>query len=302
MIAELDSTIPPAEQGTGPRGPSQLRWMCWSITTADMRREGPDKARPKLEWDPQGSNRLTIGDTEFNVAPFLARSDQPIAIFKTREMLETVATTIEEVGARNIVELGIGHGGSTAFLAQLARPKKLVAIEKKTGTVAALDEYIAAHGLRDAVKVYYGVDQADQPALHEIVDSEFGGEPLDLVIDDASHLLHETRVSFNRLFPRLRPGGVYMIEDWAWGHYPSDAIPAQSASLWPTGVPLTVLVFELVMTCAPLHEIVDELIVDRTFVRARRGPAQLDPSIFDISRSFVEGSIKLVAPEATRPD
>jgi predicted O-methyltransferase YrrM len=265
-----------------------------------MPREGPDELRQKLEWDPQAPNRLTIGDTDFNVAPFLLRNDQRMAIFKTREMLETVATAIEEAGARNIVELGIGHGGSTAFLAQLARPKKLVAIEKKTETIAGLDEYIASHGLQDAVKTYYGTDQADQSALQEIVDAEFGAQPLDLVIDDASHLLHETRVSFNRLFPRLRPGGVYMIEDWAWGHYPSDAIPAQSASLWPTGAPLTVLVFELVMTCAPLHEIIDELIVDRTFVRARRGPAELDPSIFDISRSFVEGPVKLLAPEATR--
>jgi predicted O-methyltransferase YrrM len=276
--------------------------MCWSITTAGMRWEGPDEVRPKLEWDPQAPNHLTIGDTDFNVAPFLLRNDQRMAIFKTREMLETVATAIEEVGARNIVELGIGNGGSTAFLSQLARPKKLVAIDKKTETIGALDDYIATHGLQGAVKTYYGIDQADQSALHEIVDCEFGAEPLDFVIDDASHLLHETSVSFNRLFPRLRRGGVYMIEDWAWGHYPSDAIPEPSESLWPTGAPLTVLVFELVMTCAPLHDIIDELIVDRSFVRARRGPVELDPSRFDISRSFFEGPVKLLAPEATRPD
>ena len=34
------------------------------------------------------------------------------------------------------------------------------------------------------------------------------------MIDDASHLLDPTRSSFDVLFPLLRPGGVYVIEDW----------------------------------------------------------------------------------------
>jgi hypothetical protein len=48
--------------------------------------------------------------------------------------------------------------------------------------------------------------------LH-IIATEFGAMPLDLVSDDASHLLRETRASFNALFPRLRSGGEYIIED-----------------------------------------------------------------------------------------
>ena len=31
-----------------------------------------------------------------------------------------------------------------------------------------------------------------------------------------SHLRDETIASFETLFPRLRPGGQYVIEDWAW--------------------------------------------------------------------------------------
>jgi predicted O-methyltransferase YrrM len=285
--------------------------MCCSITTAGMRHGVPDEARPKLEWDQQAPNRLTIGDTDFNLAAlFPARNDQRMVIHKTQEMLAVLAAAIEDVGPRNIVELGIAQGGSTALLAQLTRPKKLVAIEKDAAAVPALDEYIASHGLQDVVKTCYGIDQADQSALDEIMDSEFGAEPLDFVIDDASHLLHETRVSFNRLFPRVRPGGIYMIEDWTWGHFtkdlkPEDKVSAHLRELFaavPTGVPLTVLVFELVMTCASASEIIEELIVDRSFVRARRGPADLDPSTFDISRSFVEGPVKLLAPDVTPED
>jgi hypothetical protein len=198
--------------------------------------------------------------------------------------------------------LGIAQGGSTAFLTQLAQPKKLVALEKDSTPVAALEHYIASHALQDAVKVHYSVDQADRAALDDIVDSEFGTEPLDLVIDNASHLLHETRVSFNALFPRLRPGGVYMIEDWYWAHDTKkmdDPVSVDLRELFaavPLGVPLTVLVFELVMICASDSTIVAELVVDRSFVRVRRGRAELNPSTFDISQSYAEGPIKLLAP------
>jgi hypothetical protein len=44
--------------------------------------------------------------------------------------------------------------------------------------------------------------------------------PLDLVIDDASHIYGPTKASFQALFPLLRPGGLYLIEDWAWAHWP----------------------------------------------------------------------------------
>jgi hypothetical protein len=43
---------------------------------------------------------------------------------------------------------------------------------------------------------------------------------VDLVIDDASHLYPFTKGSFETLFPRLRPGGLYIIEDWSWDCWP----------------------------------------------------------------------------------
>jgi predicted O-methyltransferase YrrM len=260
----------------------------------------------ELRWDPRAPNRLTVGDTEFNVAAMMmpAQSDQRMVIWKNREMVVAIAAVIEDVGARNIVELGIAQGGSTALLSQLARPAKLVAIERKPEPVSPLESYIASHGLQDNVRPFYGVDQADTATLKEVVDAEFGAERLDLVIDDASHLLDATRASFNCLFPRLREGGIYIIEDWPWGHYAVEANPdeqrEESWGPWPTGVPLTVLVFELVMTCASGGNIIDELAMDEALVQVRRGSARLDPSTFDISRSFIEGPVKLLAPEAHR--
>jgi hypothetical protein len=66
------------------------------------------------------------------------------------------------------------------------------------------------------VRIYHGVDQADRDTIRRLVADEFAGQPLDLVIDDASHLLTPSTATFNPLFPRQRPGGLYVIEDWSW--------------------------------------------------------------------------------------
>ncbi len=39
---------------------------------------------------------------------------------------------------------------------------------------------------------------------------------LDVVIDDASHASHHQQFGFLELFPRLNPGGLYIIEDLRW--------------------------------------------------------------------------------------
>ena len=59
------------------------------------------------------------------------------------------------------------------------------------------------------VRTFVG-QQQDESFLAQVVD-ETG--PLDIVIDDGSHVGPQTLVSFRFLFPRLRPGGIYVIED-----------------------------------------------------------------------------------------
>jgi hypothetical protein len=38
----------------------------------------------------------------------------------------------------------------------------------------------------------------------------------DIIIDDASHASHHQQNGFLELFPRLAPGGLYVIEDLRW--------------------------------------------------------------------------------------
>jgi len=46
--------------------------------------------------------------------------------------------------------------------------------------------------------------------------------PFDLIVDDGSHLARETTTTMTFLWPFLRPGGWYAIEDWNAGftHHP----------------------------------------------------------------------------------
>jgi hypothetical protein len=79
-----------------------------------------------------------------------------------------------------------------------------------------LESRIAQQGLSDVVRLYYGIDQGDHHALDRIMTENFLDGEIDSVIDDCSHLYGPTRASLNLLLPRVRPLGLYVIEDWGW--------------------------------------------------------------------------------------
>ena len=87
-----------------------------------------------------------------------------------------------------------------ALTAELARPECLIGIDLRPSGSPALDEFISSHGLHDELHPHYGVDQADTGQLQTILAKDLGDDPLDLVVDDASHLFEPTRRTFNYLF------------------------------------------------------------------------------------------------------
>lgn len=225
---------------------------------------------------------LTTGDKDWNDTRFrtffmsaVSRADR-FVVCKSRTSIDRYVELVRQLSAKNIVELGIMKGGSTAFFAEIAQPKMMVAVDITRDRVEALEEFLEQQDLAKRVKAYYGVDQADQVALRAILDKEFANAPLDLVVDDASHRLDATRAAFNALFPRLRPGGVYVIEDWSWAH------AFHGADLGNIGPPLTNLVFEIIVACATLRDLIDSIQVDwgSAFVTRGAGPIE---GAFDIA-------------------
>lgn len=220
-----------------------------------------------------------------------------LSIFKARPEIERYERLVEVTKPRRIVELGIFGGGSTALLAQLASPAKLVAVEIRDARLAILDAFIDGHDLEAVVSVYYGVDQADTARLAEIVQSEFDGDALDLVVDDASHLIDETRASFNALFPHLRPGGSYVIEDWSWPHRSF----VSSDPTYRAVTPISAFALELALVSGCDESVVAEVTLQRGMAIIRRGPAALDSAAFDVTSYLDEvGAAMIVALASTR--
>jgi len=68
----------------------------------------------------------------------------------------------------------------------------------------------------DRIKVYQG-DQSDPEILKRIND-ECG--PFDIIIDDGSHRVFHVLPTFDVLFPLLKDGGIYAIEDIQSSYWP----------------------------------------------------------------------------------
>lgn len=142
--------------------------------------------------------------------------------YKTRALLAQYAEfwgrRLDFVADR-VVEIGLWDGGSLALWFEYFHPERLVGLDVGTkGDSEYFRAWAVSRGADDRVATHWGVDQADRARVLEIVGAECPAG-LDLVIDDASHCYHPTRAGFETLFPFLRPGGLYVIEDWAWNHW-----------------------------------------------------------------------------------
>lgn len=204
---------------------------------------------------------------------------------KNRGLVEAHLAQIGGRSIERVVDVGVLQGGSVVLFHKLFAPKKLVGIELSPVRLPSLDQY-AARQPDFSVVVAHGVNQADGAALDQICATEFGGQSLDLVVDDASHFNAETRATFRALFPRLRVGGLYIIEDWGWAHWSGDLWQKEQGGPYFRGKePLTNLLIELVALCASSNQIAPRVTVEPAQIYIERGPAPLEPG-FELSHHY----------------
>ncbi len=109
-----------------------------------------------------------------------------------------------------ILELGV-FGGDSLEMWRDCFPR---------ATVVGVDLKPPALDLGDRVHIVYG-DQTDAALMAQIRERHAPGG-FDLIVDDASHMGITTARSLQALFERhLRPGGLYVIEDWGTGYLPA---------------------------------------------------------------------------------
>ncbi len=203
----------------------------------------------------------------------LQSTPEQFILMKSRSMVDWYEMTFAGANRPSrVLEIGIFKGGSVVLFSELWQPQRLVAVDIAADPIPALDEYISRYGLSDHVSALYGVDQADTEAMRTILSEEFGGVPIDLVVDDGCHFYDETKAAFEAVFPFLRPGGVYVIEDWGWAHWPGEW--QENGGPWPDKPALTMLALELAMLCALRFDLIESVDITAGLIVVRKGPAE----------------------------
>jgi len=114
-----------------------------------------------------------------------------------------------------LLELGVDKGGSLLLWRDYF----------EHGIITGLDiNPLVMNDPTERIRVFQG-SQADIACLDRIA-VEIAPDGFDIIIDDCSHIGEMARTSFWHLFDhRLKPGGIYAIEDWGTGYWES----------WPDG-------------------------------------------------------------------
>lgn len=216
----------------------------------------------------------------FNIQP---STDQVISLFKHPSFVRSYVDHLDGFQVDNMVEVGIWDGGSAIFFWNLLKPRRLCCIELKK-KADQLSNYIEREQLSDRFRVHFETDQSDSERLQHIMADEYGDEALDLVIDDASHLYTPSRATFQTLFPRLRSGGLYFLEDWKinliWPRHGAESDDFR---------PFHQLVHELLDVSMRAPEVISAVKCYHNFVVLERGPADIEPESFDVGSYTGEG-------------
>jgi hypothetical protein len=233
---------------------------------------------------------LDFGDVEVELClpPELYQRETVGSHFIAGKSRSMVERQLAEIGAQPVarmIDLGIYKGGSAVLYHKLFAPEKLIAVDSVAKPVASLEDYAARQSDRSLV-IARGVNQTDAAALERLCAEELAGQPLDLVVDDASHLYGPTRSSFCSLFPRVRAGGLYIIEDWSWAHWAGKFWQKErGGEYFRDKQPLTDLLIELVLLCASSPQIASRVRVDPEIIYVERGSADIPPG-FELSAHY----------------
>ena len=252
----------------------------------------------RLNWRP---DRALLGNLVFRLEHSRNEQwelgDECFRFYKTQQLVEQYERfwSASAFRPRRVLEIGIWDGGSTAFWYEHLRPERLVAIDLQDREDSPyFRRYVAANGLDGRLITRWRTDQSDRALLREIVERDLGGE-IDMVVDDGSHLDKPTRASFEALFPLLPPGGLYIIEDWAWEHWPEFQ---DRSNFWADEEGLSALVCELVAATGTSRTLIRSLAVYEGFVVIERGDANEDRHAFRLANHVRQRPWRVVSNRA----
>jgi cephalosporin hydroxylase len=155
---------------------------------------------------------------------------------------------VRRLRSRSLTSLGVEYGTDKAtkhafteiydrvFRKLRFAPVRLLEIGIKTGaslsmweayfpraTVYGLDLNPKPHKNTDRIRTFVG-NQEDRNDLESCIKEI--GSGLDIIIDDGGHTMRQQQVSLAYLFPYVKPGGVYVVEDLHCGFNKPDKFGA----------------------------------------------------------------------------
>jgi SAM-dependent methyltransferase len=240
---------------------------------------------PKPEWSSDEAFKLAGIDFRLDISSgkFQARNKaNRLVLLKTRAFVDMYLGLLERLRPKRVLEFGLWEGGSAVLLTIAGKLERLVGIDLRKEP-AHLRDIVDRHELGQRMKLHYGVSQSDQDAVRRILREEIGDEPLDLIIDDASHFYRHSKASLEASFGFLRPGGIYALEDWGWSHWPG-WVESES---WRSEPGLSNLVLEATLSVASGSDIIAGVEVPNgNLALFKRGAGLPHGAHFDLAASI----------------
>ena len=164
-----------------------------------------------------------------------------------------------------LLEIGVGGRGPADGGASLRMWKDYFPF----GQIYGLDLYDKTSLQEPRIRIFQG-DQSDPEALRRVTGAT--GD-LDVIIDDGSHRNEHVVRTFELLFPRLKAGGLYFVEDTQTSYWPRYGGSSENLQQAPTLMNFfkhrvdNIHFPELILKNAPEPDIYDRHIVGVHFSR-----------------------------------
>jgi demethylmacrocin O-methyltransferase len=105
-----------------------------------------------------------------------------------------------------ILEIGFGGGDSLKLWDDYFDSSEIFCIDNN---LSRIEEYGYKH--QENIKIFFA-DQSRSDSIATAMES-MGSPTFDIIVDDGSHIEPHINTTFYALFDRLKPGGIYFIED-----------------------------------------------------------------------------------------
>jgi demethylmacrocin O-methyltransferase len=142
-------------------------------------------------------------------APLLNTMADEIAA-ALRKHVESFTPSYDQAQIGRVLEVGVQSGGSLLLWCHL-----WPTIERVVGI-----DLVPPSGPLNSRIQFFQADQNDTMRVDAIANDT---GPFELVVDDASHIGEASWTTFRALWPHVKPGGIYAVEDWGtgyWNHWP----------------------------------------------------------------------------------